>query len=79
VWVGYDDNTAMGLTGASAALPVWTEVTKAYHQIMPPEMDFAWPEGVEVREVSGSEITEKFPALTDMPEKLLLTFADWAY
>ncbi len=28
VWVGYDDNTPMGLTGASAALPIWTEITK---------------------------------------------------
>lgn len=79
VWVGYDDNTAMGLTGASAALPVWTEVTKAYHQLMPPPPEFGWPEGVEVRELSGSEITDKYPTLIDMPEKLRLTFADWAY
>ena len=69
----------MGLTGASAALPVWTEVTKAYHQVLPPPPEFYWPEGVEVREVLGSEITQKFPTLVDMPEKLRLTFADWAY
>ncbi len=24
VWVGYDDNTALGLSGAQAALPIWT-------------------------------------------------------
>ena len=25
VWVGYDDNRPLGLTGAQAALPIWTE------------------------------------------------------
>ncbi len=78
VWVGYDDNTAMGLTGASAALPVWTEIAKSYAALVPPG-EFAWPEGVEIREIKGLEITEKFPSLTDMPETLQLTFADWAY
>ena len=24
VWVGFDDNTALGLSGAQAALPIWT-------------------------------------------------------
>jgi penicillin-binding protein 1B len=78
VWVGYDDNTAMGLTGASAALPIWTEIAKNYAGVIPPG-EFKWPEGVEIRDVKGSEITEKFPSLTDMPESLQLTFADWAY
>lgn len=26
VWIGFDDNAQLGLTGAEAALPVWTEV-----------------------------------------------------
>jgi membrane carboxypeptidase/penicillin-binding protein len=24
VWVGFDDNTALGLSGSQAALPIWT-------------------------------------------------------
>jgi penicillin-binding protein 1B len=28
VWVGYDDNHALGLTGAVAALPIWVEVMR---------------------------------------------------
>ena len=28
VWVGYDDNTPINLTGASAALPIWIEFMK---------------------------------------------------
>ena len=29
VWVGFDDNTPIGLTGSQAALPIWTEFMKA--------------------------------------------------
>jgi penicillin-binding protein 1B len=29
VWVGYDDNTPIGLSGAKAALPIWVEFMKA--------------------------------------------------
>ena len=29
VWVGFDDNTPIGLTGSQAALPIWTEYMKA--------------------------------------------------
>src|SRR5688572_381115 len=29
VWVGYDDNEPLGLSGAQAALPIWTEFMKA--------------------------------------------------
>ena len=28
VWVGYDDNTPIGLSGARAALPIWIEFMK---------------------------------------------------
>ena len=28
VWVGYDDNRRIGLSGASAALPIWVDVVK---------------------------------------------------
>jgi penicillin-binding protein 1B len=29
VWVGYDDNRPLGLTGSQAALPIWTRFMKA--------------------------------------------------
>jgi membrane carboxypeptidase/penicillin-binding protein len=29
VWVGFDDNTPLGLSGARAALPIWVEFMKA--------------------------------------------------
>jgi penicillin-binding protein 1B len=41
VWIGYDDNTPVSLSGASGALPIWTEYMKAYtaDQDKP---DFTW-------------------------------------
>jgi membrane peptidoglycan carboxypeptidase len=77
VWVGYDDNTPMGLTGASAALPVWTEITKAQQAIFQPT-DFVWPSGVEVRHFKRDEILKMFPQLKDIPEQIDLVFPDWA-
>jgi penicillin-binding protein 1B len=29
VWVGYDDNRRLGLTGSQAALPIWTRFMKS--------------------------------------------------
>src|SRR5688500_198333 len=47
VWVGFDDNTPIGLTGSQAALPIWTEFMKAAvaGRGGPP---FAAPEGISV-------------------------------
>jgi penicillin-binding protein 1B len=33
VWVGFDDNRDLGLEGAKAALPIWTEFMKRAHQM----------------------------------------------
>jgi membrane carboxypeptidase/penicillin-binding protein len=44
-WVGFDDNTPLGLSGTQAALPIWTEFMKralAGH----PNVAFQAPEGV---------------------------------
>ncbi|NJL25807.1 MAG: hypothetical protein HC902_11940 [Calothrix sp. SM1_5_4] len=77
VWVGYDDNTEMGLTGASAALPIWTELTKSLghiYQSTPPQ----WPEGVEPRKIHRDQLLRDFPTLKDLPEEIELTFPGWA-
>jgi penicillin-binding protein 1B len=45
VWVGYDDNSKVGLTGGVAAVPIWTEFMKCaapYHQ----SLEFVQPPGV---------------------------------
>lgn len=73
VWVGYDDNTVMGLTGAGAALPVWVGVTKATKNVFFDE-DFQWPDTVRAKRVSRESLLEKFPALKDLPDELQLIF-----
>jgi penicillin-binding protein 1B len=50
VWVGYDDNQPLGLTGSAAALPIWTEFMKgalAGH----PNVMFEPPDGVTFAEI----------------------------
>jgi len=50
VWVGYDDNVPLGLSGAQAALPIWTEFMKAAlagH----PNVAFTVPEGITFAEI----------------------------
>ncbi|MGH9347954.1 MAG: PBP1A family penicillin-binding protein [Vicinamibacterales bacterium] len=50
VWVGFDDNQPVGLSGTQAALPIWTEFMKhalAGHTSVP----FRAPEGVSVVEI----------------------------
>jgi penicillin-binding protein 1B len=48
VWVGFDDNRDLGLSGASAPAPIWADFMKraltlpAYHDVKP----FDMPEGV---------------------------------
>lgn len=46
VWVGYDDNTPVNLTGGLGAVPIWTSYMKEYGASFPAE-DFPWPASVE--------------------------------
>lgn len=44
VWVGYDDNTTMNLSGGRAALPIWTNFMK--QSVGDSQEDFSPPPGV---------------------------------
>jgi penicillin-binding protein 1B len=53
VWVGYDDNQPLGLTGSTAALPIWTEFMKralAGHA----NQGFAAPDGVTFADIDAT-------------------------
>lgn len=77
VWVGYDNNTATMLTGASGAVPIWTNYTK-WGQSRWPKEDFAWPSGVEERVVTQDElIKQKEFHLETQPEVRLIFKKGW--
>ncbi|MFK8136955.1 MAG: transglycosylase domain-containing protein [Bdellovibrionales bacterium] len=54
VWVGYDDNTPHGLSGASGAAPIWTNYMKSFAGLYP-KIDFAWSEATEIQRLSPIE------------------------
>jgi penicillin-binding protein 1B len=45
-WIGYDDNTPLGLTGATGALPIWVQYMKNYSSKLSGQ-EFHWPEGTQ--------------------------------
>jgi membrane carboxypeptidase/penicillin-binding protein len=63
VWVGFDDNQPLGLSGATAALPIWTEFMKAALAGHPDVM-FDVPEGitfVDIDRETGKLATSSCP------------------
>ena len=52
VWVGFDDNQPIGLSGAQAALPIWTQFMKAALAGRP-NTPFDVPEGITFREIDA--------------------------
>jgi penicillin-binding protein 1B len=50
VWVGFDDNQPVGLSGAQAALPIWTEFMKTALAGRP-SVPFSVPEGISFAEI----------------------------
>jgi penicillin-binding protein 1B len=56
VWIGFDDNQQLGLTGAEAALPAWVEFTDGA-VAMRPDLggeNFECPEGIKFVEIDSS-------------------------
>jgi membrane carboxypeptidase/penicillin-binding protein len=50
VWVGFDNNDPLGLSGSQAALPIWIEFTKAAMAARP-NVAFAAPPGLSYAEI----------------------------
>lgn len=55
VWIGFDDNSQLGLTGASAALPAWADFVKGAIALRPElgGRNFECPEGIEFIEIDA--------------------------
>jgi len=53
VWVGFDDNNQMGLTGAEAALPIWTDFMKSAIDLRPElgGKSFDQPDGIALADI----------------------------
>jgi penicillin-binding protein 1B len=53
VWIGFDDNRQLGLTGAEAALPAWAEFMKGAVDLRPElgGKSFSQPEGITIAEI----------------------------
>src|SRR5207237_4468114 len=53
VWIGFDDNKQLGLTGAQSALPAWIEFMKSAVDLRPElgGKSFAQPEGITIAEI----------------------------
>jgi len=63
VWVGFDQQSELGLTGAQAALPIWTEFMKKA-TAGNPVTDFNQPSGIEFIDIdplSGYRATPNCP------------------
>jgi membrane carboxypeptidase/penicillin-binding protein len=53
VWLGFDDNHVLGLTGGRAAVPIWTEFMRCAEPWLPP-LRFIPPRGVEMVTIDKS-------------------------
>ncbi len=71
VWVGFDDERALGLTGSQAALPIWMDIAR---RVIPSTATpFAMPAGVVTREIDPK--TGQL-ATSQCPERVMELFID---
>ncbi len=76
VWVGFDDNVPLGLTGAHSALPAWTEFVKGAVELRP-ELGgeaFARPDSITVVDID-SETGQRASASCPHRERVAVTAA----
>ena len=69
VWVGFDDNSPLGLTGGAAAAPIWGDFMNCSSSYLP-AASFVAPSGISFVEIdarSGGRATE------DCPEEARIT------
>jgi penicillin-binding protein 1B len=75
VWVGFDDYRELGLSGAVAAAPIWTEFMKratsmpAYKDLN----DFAAPPGVSIVEIDPTTLQLATPACPTTRKEVFLS------
>jgi penicillin-binding protein 1B len=75
VWLGYDDNGPTGLTGASGAMSVWSElmarVQLASFEALPPDglvlATIDYPTGLAAGPGCGDPVQVPVPAGTEIP------------
>jgi penicillin-binding protein 1A len=72
-WVGFDDRRSLGngMTGAVAALPIWTEFMKAAHAGLPHE-PFRRPPGVITRRICSTTGALAAPACPDTYDEVFI-------
>ena len=66
VWVGFDDNQPVGLSGSQAALPIWTQFMKAAlagHANVP----FDAPEGITYVDIDPATGQLAAPGCPNVP------------
>lgn len=75
VWIGFDDNSQLGLTGASAALPLWTEFMQSALALRP-ELGgraFECPEGIKFIE---TDVESGLLSTVTCPHRELVAITD---
>jgi len=72
VWVGFDDGSQLGLTGANSALPIWTDFMQVALNEHPEwQGDWQMPEGIQQVEINPKT---GVLAAADDPEKRMELF-----
>jgi penicillin-binding protein 1B len=75
VWIGFDDNQQLGLTGAAAALPAWTDFMSAAIELRP-ELgggNFECPEGIRFVEI---DVDSGLRSTLSCPHRELIAVTD---